>query len=72
MAKPPPSTEIPKLLLSVNEAAASVGLSTTFLRREIDLGRLQAKRASGNAGAGGRLLLSPAALLRWFDELPDA
>jgi excisionase family DNA binding protein len=66
--------QIPKLYLSLKEAAAAVGVSHTTLAREIRDGRLRAKRTGKRTDGEptGKYLISIPALQQWFDELPDA
>lgn len=52
--------------LTLEEAAASVGVAKVTLRRAIAAGALAAKKN------GRRFLITPGALDDWFASLPDA
>ena len=76
MAETEPTTPPPKsrrreraaerLSFRLVDAAAVVGVSTSYLGDEIAQGRIEARRA-------GRAILVPAeALRRWLDNLPPA
>jgi excisionase family DNA binding protein len=62
--------QVPRVALTREEAGRACGVSADTIARHIKSGRLRAKRTSGEGA--GNYLISPDALQRWFDELPDA
>ena len=54
------------LAYSIENAAATVGLSRTSIKQEIAAGRLRARKM------GRRTLVRHIDLLRWLDGLPEA
>ena len=65
---------LPKIALTLDEAAAAVGLSRDTLKRAITAGQLKAKRSSVDEEGNpqGRYTVTPKALEDWHDSLPDA
>jgi excisionase family DNA binding protein len=63
-------TTVPRVALTAEEAAESVGVSKETIMRAIRTGKLRAKR-SGDGG-GGKYLVTVTALTAWVDGLGDA
>lgn len=65
---------IPRVALTVGEAAEACGVTEKAIRRAINAGELKAKRQSRTAdGDGiGKLLVTVTALSAWVDGLADA
>lgn len=63
-----------KLVFTRQEAAEAVGVSEDTIKKSVASGALKAKRSARNDdGDGvGKYLISHAALMAWFDALPDA
>jgi hypothetical protein len=57
---------LPRLAVSLAEAATIAGVGTTTLREEIATGRLEARKA------GKRLVVPTSALAAWVQSLPPA
>lgn len=55
-----------RIAFDIEQAAAAVQVSGTYLTRQIHMGRLPAKKI------GRRYRIGAVELRRWFEELPDA
>lgn len=64
------TTNIPRLALGADEAAAACGLRKDSVMRAIRAGKLRAKRSGENGG--GRYLVLVADLQAWLESLGDA
>lgn len=65
--------DLPKLFLTLDEAARATGLSRDSIRRAVNAGHLKSKRYSADLApdSKGKILVRPSELEAWFDRLPD-